>query len=189
MADSAVVASSARRSLVMVISIPEKELWLQCLAIQGFGSRRRDERTGMRLDCGERRTRNRIYFPLQKRKEHPRSWRIQGVVSNRQPKLSPARSVAGLGVLGLFGPCRGISSGILPGNSCGCGGAPGSCTGGGISGFGLPGGCSRGGSVGWPGVAGGISGGSIGITSFHRTGSDNGSGDAMFPNALFGHMV
>jgi hypothetical protein len=31
-------------------------------------------------------------------------------------------SVAGLGVLGPFGPRIGNSSGSLPGNSCGCGG-------------------------------------------------------------------
>ena len=55
-------------------------------------------------------------------------------------------------------------SGILPGNSSGAAGAPGSRTGGGISGFGLPGGMPGGGSVGVPGVAGGISGGSIGIS-------------------------
>jgi hypothetical protein len=30
--------------------------------------------------------------------------------------------VAGLGVRGPFGPRIGNSSGILPGNSCGCGG-------------------------------------------------------------------
>jgi hypothetical protein len=101
--------------------------------------------------------------------------------SNRQFRLSPARSVAGLGVAGLFGPRDGTSSGILPGNSCGGGGAPGSWTGGGISGLGLPGGASRGGSVGWPGVAGGISGGSIGIAWFHRSGGDNGPREAMFP--------
>ena len=72
-------------------------------------------------------------------------------------------SVAGLGVRGPFGPRTGISSGILPGKFFGPGGAPGSRTGGGISGFGLPGGIPGGGSVGVPGVAGGISGGSIGI--------------------------
>src|SRR3954469_8062222 len=71
--------------------------------------------------------------------------------------------VAGLGVRGPLGARVGTSSGILPGSSCGCGGAPGSCTGGGISGLGLPGGIPGGGSVGVPGVAGGISGGSIGI--------------------------
>src|SRR4029453_6954962 len=73
--------------------------------------------------------------------------------------------VAGLGVLGPFGPRIGNSSGVLPGNSCGCGGWPGSRGGGGPSGGGLPGGFSGGGSVGCPGVAGGISGGSIGIAS------------------------
>jgi hypothetical protein len=33
-----------------------------------------------------------------------------------------SRSVAGLGVRGPFGPRTGSSSGIFPGNSCGCGG-------------------------------------------------------------------
>jgi hypothetical protein len=74
-------------------------------------------------------------------------------------------SVAGLRVLGPLGPRIGNSSGISPGNSCGCGDSPGSRNGGGTSGRGLPGGLSCGGSVGCPGVAGGISGGSIGITS------------------------
>src|SRR5262252_6564504 len=73
-------------------------------------------------------------------------------------------SGAGLGVRGPFGPRVGTSSGILPGSSCGCGGAPGSCGGGGISGLGLPGGILGGGSAGVPGVDGGISGGSIGIS-------------------------
>ena len=72
-------------------------------------------------------------------------------------------SVAGLGVVGLSGPRDGISSGVLPGNSSGRDGSPGSRTGAGISGRGLPGGDSCGGSDGVPGVAGGISGGSIGI--------------------------
>ena len=71
--------------------------------------------------------------------------------------------MAGLGVAGPFGPRTGSSSGVLPGSSCGGGGAPGSRIGGGTSGRGLPGGSSRGGSVGFPGVGGGISGGSIGI--------------------------
>jgi hypothetical protein len=75
------------------------------------------------------------------------------------------QSMAGLGVVGLFGPRFGTSSGVLPGNSSGCGGGPGSRIGGGTSGCGFPGGLSCGGSVGCPGVAGGISGGSIGITS------------------------
>ena len=74
-----------------------------------------------------------------------------------------AASVAGDGARGPCGPRNGISSGILPGNSSGRGGSPGSRTGGGTSGRGLPGGASGGGSAGLPGVAGGISGGSIGI--------------------------
>lgn len=77
--------------------------------------------------------------------------------------IVPHRSVAGFGVAGPFGPRTGSSSGTLPGNSRGGGGAPGSCMGGGTSGRGLPGGSSRGGSVGVPGVGGGISGGSMGI--------------------------
>jgi hypothetical protein len=72
-------------------------------------------------------------------------------------------AVAGLGVLGPFGPRVGNSSGVWPGSSSGRGASPGSRIGGGASGCGFPGGSSRGGSVGWPGVAGGISGGSIGI--------------------------
>ncbi len=78
-------------------------------------------------------------------------------------RVATARSVAGLGVEGAFGPRAGTSSGILPGSSSGVGGSPGSRIGGGISGCGFPGGCSRGGSVGVPGVGGGISGGSIGV--------------------------
>lgn len=79
--------------------------------------------------------------------------------------VPPARtqSVAGFGVRGPAGPRVGRSSGTLPGNSSGRGGAPGSRIGGAISGFGLPGGIPGGGSVGVPGVAGGISCGSIAI--------------------------
>ena len=77
-------------------------------------------------------------------------------------RLSSA-SVAGDGVVGLFGPRTGSSSGIRPGNSSGRGASPGSWIGGGTSGRGPAGGSSGGGSAGWPGVAGGISGGSIGI--------------------------
>lgn len=80
-------------------------------------------------------------------------------------QLGGAASVAGLGASGPGGPRTGNSSGILPGNSSGRGGSPGSRTGAGTSGLGLPGGSSCGGSVGVPGVAGGISGGSIGIYS------------------------
>jgi hypothetical protein len=96
------------------------------------------------------------------------------------------RAVAGLGVVGLFGPRVGISSGVLPGNSSGCGGAPGSRIGGGASGRGFPGGLSCGGSVGCPGVAGGISGGSIGIASSEgcSSGSDNSGRDAKFHVAI-----
>jgi hypothetical protein len=92
--------------------------------------------------------------------------------------------VAGFGVVGLFGPRVGDSSGVLPGNSCGCDGSPGSRTGGGISGLGLPGGLSNGGSVGCPGVAGGISGGSIGITSpdGSNISGDNDEVTAKFPS-------
>jgi hypothetical protein len=93
-------------------------------------------------------------------------------------------SVAGFGVVGLFGPRIGNSSGVLPGNSCGCDGSPGSRVGGAISGLGFPGGLSSGGSAGCPGVAGGISGGSIGITSpegFSSRG-DNGEVAAKFPH-------
>jgi hypothetical protein len=79
--------------------------------------------------------------------------------------LIVAAAVAGFGVVGLFGPRVGNSSGVCPGSSSGLGGSPGSCTGGGASGWGFPGGSSCGGSVGLPGVAGGISGGSTGIYS------------------------
>jgi len=85
----------------------------------------------------------------------------QAVSGRAAGKFPMAVPVAGDG--GLCGPRPGISSGILPGNSSGRGGSPGSRTGGGTSGRGLPGGASGGGSAGWPGVAGGISGGSIGI--------------------------
>ena len=77
--------------------------------------------------------------------------------------ISAHASVAGLGVLGPFGPRTGNSSGTLPGSSSGRGGAPGSRTGVGTSGRGFPGGTPGGGSFGVPGVAGGTSGGSIGI--------------------------
>jgi hypothetical protein len=94
-----------------------------------------------------------------------------------KPKL-PA-SVPGGGAIGPFGPRIGSSSGILPGNSSGRDGSPGSCIGVGTSGRGLPGGIPGGGSVGVPGVAGGISGGSIGI-------DDNGEIAAMFRAAATG---
>jgi hypothetical protein len=89
-------------------------------------------------------------------------WRF-GCEPDKSDKPELPASVAGEGVVGPLGPRTGSSSGVLPGSSCGCGGAPGSRIGGGTSGRGLPGGSSGGGSVGWPGVAGGISGGSIGI--------------------------
>jgi hypothetical protein len=89
---------------------------------------------------------------------------MPGFRSGSAPGKSAApASVAGEGVVGPSGPRTGNSSGALPGNSCGCGGAPGSRIGGGTSGRGLPGGSSCGGSAGLPGVAGGISGGSTGI--------------------------
>jgi hypothetical protein len=96
--------------------------------------------------------------------------------------IHAAVSVAGLGVRGPSGPRAGNSSGVLPGNSSGLGGAPGSRTGGGISGLGLPGGIPGGGSVGVPGVAGGISGGSIGISfAPSNSKSNNGEGALKFP--------
>jgi hypothetical protein len=92
-----------------------------------------------------------------------------------------ARSVAGFGVAGPFGPRTGSSSGIFPGNSSGCGGAPGSWIGGGMLGRGFPGGSSRGGSVGEPGVVGGISGGSIGVGIASPMGEcDNDAGATVF---------
>lgn len=86
-----------------------------------------------------------------------------GFTSGSEPARLLSESVAGEGVRGPSGPRTGSSSGMLPGNSSGCGGSPGSRIGGGISGCGLPGGLSGGGSDGVPGVAGGIPGGSIGI--------------------------
>ena len=90
--------------------------------------------------------------------------------------------MAGFGVMGPFGPRTGNSSGVLPGSSCGGGGAPGSRIGGGTSGRGPPGGSSRGGSVGVPGVGGGISGGSIGING-------NGTDVRKFPKETEGNPV
>jgi hypothetical protein len=94
-------------------------------------------------------------------------------------------SVAGLGVIGPFGPRDGISSGMRPGKSSGRGDSPGSRTGGVISGCGLPGGIPGGGSVGVPGVDGGISGGSIGIgiTKISCQENDNDDAAPMFPVA------
>jgi len=132
-----------------------------------------DERTSVRLDCGGVQTRNWIYLSLKTRKNTP----VHGVF---RAQFVPARSVAGFGVVGLFGPRPGNSSGIFPGSSCGRAGSPGSCIGGGISGRGLPGGSSRGGSVGWPGVGAGISGGSIGIVSLFLPQGDNEGYDAGF---------
>jgi hypothetical protein len=87
-------------------------------------------------------------------------------------------------VLALLGPRIGSSFGLLPGNSSGLGGSPGSWTGGGTSGFGLPGGLSVGGSVGLPGVGGGISGGSVGIYIITSLNAYNGSRAATFPMHL-----
>ena len=94
--------------------------------------------------------------------------------------FTQAVSVAGLGVVGPSGPRLGISSGIFPGNSSGRGGAPGSRTGGGTSGFGLPGGTPGGGSLGVPGVAGGISGGSIGMKVPDAKSGNNYAGRVLF---------
>ncbi len=78
---------------------------------------------------------------------------------------APPVSAAAEGVVG--GPCgprTGNSSGVRPGNSSGLGGSPGSCIGGGTSGRGFPGGLSCGGSTGRPGLIGGSSCGSIGMS-------------------------
>ena len=87
-----------------------------------------------------------------------------GDLSNRHFTLSP-RSVGALDRCRISASVAGgacsapavrapaIRPACWPGSSSGCGGAPGSCTGGGISGRGLPGGLSCGGSVGFPGVA------------------------------------
>jgi hypothetical protein len=101
----------------MMVSIPGMSFDFSALGFRACESRFGDERTGVRLDCGRRGTQDRIYFCAGNTRKHPRSWRIQGSVSNRQFRLSPARSVAGLGVVGLLGACPGISSGIFPGSS------------------------------------------------------------------------
>jgi len=97
-----------------------------------------------------------------------RLWRV----ANRRIADDPSRLVqltAGLGVVGLFGPRTGNSSGVLPGKLSGGAGSPGSRTGGGASGRGFPGGSSGGGSVGLLGVGGCISGGSIGGAAISGT--------------------
>jgi hypothetical protein len=154
----AVVASSRMRSFVMMSLVPG--IGLTAANGPHWHVRWSIERLIIRPDCGGLQMVGRFLF----------HWR-NGLhstlfIARSGDGVHPAAlSVAGFGVVGLFGPRVGNSSGVLPGNSCGCDGSPGSRTGGGISGLGLPGGFSSGGSVGCPGVAGGISGGSIGITS------------------------
>ena len=86
------------------------------------------------------------------------------LLAPRQPEMLASFYRLGEGVGGRCGPRTGNSSGLLPGNSSGRGGSPGSCTGGGTSGLGLPGGLSCGGSDGCPGWIGGSSCGSIGVS-------------------------
>ena len=92
------------------------------------------------------------------------------------PGKSAIPPSVGEGVRGPCGPRTGNSSGLLPGNSSGRGGSPGSRMGGGTSGRGLPGGLSCGGSDGCPGLIGGSSCGSIGVSLIRN----NGAATAMF---------
>jgi hypothetical protein len=137
---------------------------------------RADQQISVRPQCGGVQTRIWIYFLCGGAQTYRCSWRIQAFPPNGlfvcsycgsdcRTRVDHATAVAGFGVVGLFGPRVGNSSGTCPGNSSGLGGSPGSCTGGGASGWGVPGGSSCGGSAGCPGVAGGISGFSIGIYS------------------------
>ena len=114
--------------------------------------------------------------PLREPGQPPQPQELPGKMPDELPSRTPNPTADG-------GPRIGNSSGILPGNSCGCGGSPGSRNGGGTSGRGLPGGLSCGGSVGCPGVAGGISGGSIGITSpeVSTPGATTATTASMFP--------
>ena len=117
-----------------------------------------DQQIAMGLECGGARRRNLIYFINALSRNTPHSCCIQ--TAHPQATLSVRTSVAGGCDGGVCGPGGGISSGTLPGSSCGGAGGAGSCIGGGTSGpgCGLPGGSSRCGSTGRPGLAGGTSG-------------------------------
>ena len=117
-----------------------------------------DQQIAMGLECGGARRRNLIYFIDALSRNTPHSCCIQ--TAHQQATLSVRTSVAGGCDGGVCGPGGGISSGTLPGSSCGGAGGAGSCIGGGTSGpgCGLPGGSSRCGSTGRPGLAGGTSG-------------------------------
>jgi hypothetical protein len=79
---SAVVASSARRSLVMAFWVPGKILATRLATRSG------DQRICVRPDCGGLERRSCFYFWLQKVPMRPRSLRIQTIVSNRTFTLS-----------------------------------------------------------------------------------------------------
>jgi hypothetical protein len=99
---------------------------------------------------------------------------VPGFRSGPEPGKSAMPPSVGEGVRGPCGPRTGNSSGLLPGNSSGRGGSPGSRRGGGTSGRGLPGGLSCGGSDGCPGLIGGSSCGSIGVSLMPNNGSATG---------------
>ena len=149
-----------------MIQIPRKVLSSKRI-IHGRRLRQTDQQPAVRPECGGHKNEDVFISSAQRvrcalvhyvfRRSIRKRARFGFYTVPRRP------SVAGLGVAGPCGPRTGNSSGVLPGNSSGGAGSPGSCTGGGTSGRGLPGGSSRGGSVGVAGVAGGISGGSIGI--------------------------
>ena len=182
----AVVASSNKRSFVMMVWIPGKKGLATRVWQQGLSSSSGDQRTGVGPDCGGLQRRVCIYFRSREAPVRLCSLRIQGIVSNGAFTLFPAAyphgqdqdqgaapgipappvSVAGDGVVGPCGPRTGNSSGVRPGNSAGLGDSPGSCIGGGTSGRGFPGGLSCGGSTGRPGLIGGSCCGSIGISRF-----------------------
>jgi hypothetical protein len=109
---------------------------------------------------------------------------VPGFRSGPEPGKSPIPPSVGAGGGGGCGPRTGNSSGLLPGNSSGRGGPPGSRIGGGTSGRGLPGGLSCGGSDGCPGLIGGSSWGSIGVSLIRK----QRRGDADVPLALRFHQ-
>jgi hypothetical protein len=88
-AERAVVASSTRRSLVMMIWVPGKTLAANAVLI-GQTSRSDDQRIRVRPDCGGLQRRSAFYFGSRKVLMRSCSLRIQTVVSNRDFTLSPA---------------------------------------------------------------------------------------------------
>jgi hypothetical protein len=174
----AVVASSARRSFIMMVWVPRnvskpikdkrwagmwRRLWKELFFI-----RRR-----ARLFILHAEDRFQTYF----RDFIATFTSIHMSLVSRRAIISGERGPSGFGT--------GISSGVRPGNSSGDGSSPGSRAGGGTSGRGFPGGFSCGGSDGFPGLIGGSSCGSIGIRFFRSYPTlDNGAGTAMFPVAF-----